>query len=92
MKKSFACSVVCNGILGGKICVEDTAVIYKTNKLTVNSKYKNIVLPVGEICDLSWRWIVFPVATLKMTNGEKYKFLIFNKKGFNKRFEQVKKF
>ena len=92
MKKSFACSVVCNGILGGKIWVEDTAVIYKTNKLTVNPKYKNIVLPVDKICDLSWRWIIFPVATLKMTNGEKYKFLIFNKKGFNKRFEQVKKF
>ena len=85
MKKTFICSIICrNGILGGGLYIDDTAIIYKTNKLTVDKKYRNLVLPRNEIRELSWKWFLFPVATLQMINGEEYKFIIFNKKRFEK--------
>ena len=92
MKKSFVCSLICrNGIVGGGVYIEDRAITYKTNKLTVDKKYKNLTLPLHEISELSWRWVVFPIATFKMTSGEKYKFIIFNKKRFNKYYCEISK-
>ena len=45
MKKSFACSLIChNGIVGGGLYIEDKQLAYKTNKLTVDKKYRNFVL------------------------------------------------
>lgn len=85
MKKTFICSIICrNGILGGGLYIDDTAISYKTNKLTVDKKYRNLVLPRNEIRELSWKWFLFPIATLQMINGEEYKFIIFNKKRFEK--------
>ena len=92
MKKSFVCSLIChNGIVGGGIYIEDTSITYKTNKLTVDKKYKNLVLPLDEIIELTWKWIVFPVATFRMTSGEQYKFILFNKRRFNKYYTEIKK-
>ena len=92
MKKSFMCSIICrNGILGGGVYIEDSAITYKTNKLTVDKKYRNLVLPLNEISELSWKWVLFPIATLHMTSGEKYKLIIFNKKRFSKYYAEVKK-
>ena len=91
MRKAFICSLICyNGIIGGSIYIEDNAITYKTNKLTVDRKYKNLVLWLNEIHALSWKWIVFPIATFQTTSGEQYKFIIFNKKRFNKYYNQVK--
>ena len=91
MKKSFACSLICqNGIVGGGLYFSDNAIMYKTNKLTVDKKYRNLELPRDKICELSWKWIVFPIAILRMTSGEEYKFMIFNKKSFNKYYDEVK--
>ena len=43
MKKSFMCSLIChNGIVGGGLYIENNAITYKTNKLTVDKKYKNL--------------------------------------------------
>ena len=92
MKKSFMCSLIChNGIVGGAVYADDTAITYKTNKLTVDRRYKNLVLPLNKICEISWKWIVFPIAHLRMTSGEVYKFIIFNKRRFNKYYNEVKK-
>lgn len=91
MKKSFICSIICNnGILGGGLYIEDNAITYRTNKLTVDRKYKHLVLPMSEICEISWKWIVFPIATVKMTSGEEYKFIIFNKSRFDKYYRELK--
>ena len=88
MKKSFICSLCRNGILGGALYLDKTSVTYKTNKLTVNKAYKNLVLPYEEIEELTWKWVVFPVAAFNMKNGEKYKFIIFNKPRFEKWFKR----
>ena len=91
MKKSFMGSLICRGgIVGGGIYIDDASVTYKTNKLTVDKRYKNLVLPLDEICELTWKWIIFPIATLQMTSGEQYKFMIFNKHRFNKCYAEAK--
>ena len=64
--------------------MNDVAITYKTNKLTVNQAYRNLVLPLNEICELKWKWIIFPVATFHMVNGRKYTFIIYNKGRFVK--------
>ena len=90
MKKAFICSLCHNGILGGGLYIEDSAITYKTNKLTVEKAYRKLVLPINEICNLTWKWIVFPIATFRMADGAEYKFIIFNKKRFNKYYNEAK--
>ena len=92
MKKSFWGSLICSGgIIGGGVYIDEKSITFKTNKLTVDKKYKNLVLPLNEICELTWKWIVFPIATLQMTSGEGYKFIIFNKERFNKYYTEFSK-
>lgn len=89
--KSFVCSLCYNGILGGGLYLDEQALIYKTNKLTVDKKYRNLVLPMQNIRDITWKWILFPIATVNMKNGELHKFIIFNKSRFQKWFEKYSK-
>lgn len=84
MRKSFMCSLCHRGILGGALYLDSTSLIYKTQKLTVDPMYKHLVLPLANIKDITWKWIIFPVITFNMHTGEKYTFIIFNKKRFNK--------
>lgn len=89
--KTFVCSLCHNGMLGGGLYLDSQVLTYKTNKLTVDKKYRNLVLPLQEIKEISWKWIVFPIATVNMTSGETYKFIIFNKKRFEKWFQEYSK-
>ena len=86
--KSFVCSLCHNGILGGVLYLDNQSLTYKTNKLTVDPKYKNLILPIQEIKEISWEWIIFPIATVSMRNGEQHKFIIFNKSRFVKWFKE----
>lgn len=88
MKKAFMCSLCRDGLLGGGLYIDNLAITYKTQKLTVSEKYRNLKLPLSEIEKIYWKWAVFPVAVFYMKNGESYKFIIFNKKGFDSRFKQ----
>ena len=90
MKKTFLCSLCHNGILGGALYLDENSVTYKTNKLTVDKAYRNLVLPLGEIEELTWKWVVFPVAIFRMTSGVRYKIIIFNKRRFQKHYVEVK--
>lgn len=85
--KSFVCSLCHKGILGGGLYLDRQSLTYRTKKFTVDKKYKNLVLPLQEIRGISWKWIVFPVATVCMKNGEQYKFIIFNKIRFERWFQ-----
>ena len=84
MKKVFMCSLVKGGLLGGAIYVEPESVTYKTNKLTVDKKYRNLVLLKKDIKEITWKRVVFPVATFHMANGEEYSVMIFDRAGFEK--------
>ena len=81
MKKAFMCSLCRGGTLGGALYLDEKSLAYKTGKLTVDPKYRNLVLPLDAIKAVSWRWIA---ATFDMQNGEHYTFLIFNKPRFQK--------
>ena len=89
MKNTFICSLCHNGILGGGLYLDSESVTYKTNKLTVDKKYRNLVLPIKEIKEITWQNIIFPIADFHMINGENYKFIIFNKKGFIESFKNL---
>ena len=90
MKKTFICSLCRNGIIGGALYLDENSVTYKTNKLTVDRAYRNLVLPLNQIAELTWKWIVFPVATFHMTSGGKHKVMIFNKRRFQKYYAEVR--
>lgn len=87
MKKAFMCSLCHNGLLGGGLYLDSEALTYKTGKLTVDKKLRNLVLPLCDICDVTWKQKVFPVATFRMKNGEEYTIMIFNKTRFLKYFD-----
>ena len=89
--KSFVCSLCHNGILGGMLYLDDSSLTYRTGKLTVDSKYRNLVLPLSNVKEISWQWMIFPVATVHMRIGEDYKFIIFNKPRFEKWFKEYSK-
>lgn len=84
MRKAFMCSLCRDGILGGGLYLDDRSVVYRTQKITVSEKCRNLVLPLNEIRKITWKWVIFPVATFYMNNGEEYKMIIFNKWRFNK--------
>ncbi len=88
MGKAFLCSLCHNGILGGGLYLERQAVIYRTQKLTVPPKYRELVLPLDEIGAVTWKSRLFPVATFHMKNGEAYQLIIFNKQQFDKHFRE----
>lgn len=85
----FVCSLCHHGILGGGLFVDDEGLTYKTGKVTVDPEYRNLKLKYNEIVTLSWKWIIFPMATFSMKNGDSYRFLIFNKRRFEKVFERI---
>lgn len=83
MKKYFIASLCRNGILGGGIHLDEYAVTYKTGKVTVPVKYRNLQLPYEEIVEISKGWLLcFPTVTLQMKDGEAYKFIVFARKRF----------
>lgn len=91
MRKAFMCSLCHNGILGGALYLDDTSLTYKTQKITVDEKYKSFVLTLSEIKDVTWKWVIFPVASFTTVDDRKIKFIIFNKYRFNKYFSEVMK-
>ena len=88
MRKIFMCSLCHKGVLGGALYLENDSLTYRTNKLTVDKKYKNLVMPLYEIEDVHWKWFLFPIAVFNMKNGEKYKIMIYNKSKFVRNFEE----
>ena len=86
--KFFICGLCRGGILGGGLYLDDSSLTYKTNKLTVDKKYRKLVLPMSEIKEITWKWIIFPIATVNMEDGERYKFIIYNKTRFVKWFRE----
>ncbi len=87
MKSYFVCSLCLNGLIGGGLIVDENTITYKTGKVTVNPKYRNLELSRSDIADLSWKRIIFPIATFEMKNAEKYSFMIFNKSRFMKVYD-----
>ncbi|MDO4192701.1 MAG: hypothetical protein Q4D24_05315 [Erysipelotrichaceae bacterium] len=84
MKQYYVASLCHEGVLGGGIVADDDGITYKTGKVTVASKLKNLEMKYRNIQDFSQKWVFcFPVFTISMNDGENYKFIIFSPKRFN---------
>lgn len=88
MKTAFLCSLIRGGILGGMLYLDEKAVTYKTNKLTVESRFRNLILPLKTIQSVTWK-NVLPVVTFATADGENFSFLLFNKGKFIKRYREL---
>ena len=86
MAKVFICSLCHNGLLGGGLYLDSNSITYKTNKLTVDKKYRNLVLPLSEIKEVTWKGII---ATIQMNDNEEYKIMIFNKNRFMNEYASI---
>ena len=90
MRKVFICSLCRNGILGGALYLDAEALTYKTGKVTVDPKYRNLILPLQDIAEITWKQIIFPVATVHMKGGESYTFILFSKSSFMKHYQTLR--
>lgn len=90
MRTFFMCSLCHKGILGGGLYLDNQVLTFKTQKLTVSEKYRNFEMPLNNIEEITWKWIIFPVATFKMKSGKCYKIIIFNKWRFNKCLQECR--
>ena len=89
MGKQFSCSLCHNGIMGGVLYLCSDELTYRTNKLVFDEKYKNLVMPIKDIGEITWKWFLIPIATFSMLNGEKYTIIIYNKSRFMKAYQEI---
>ena len=83
MKNTFSVSLCKNGLIGGYIVMEEEAMIYRTGKLTIPQKYRNLVMKYRDIKSLTKGKMLFlTTVSVQMKNMEEYKFLVFNEKRF----------
>ena len=84
MKKYFVVSLVRNGLLGGGIVADTNAITYCTGKVTIPHEYRHLEMKYEDICEVTMGWLfILPTVTVKMRNGNEYKFAIFfNRKRF----------
>ena len=83
MKNTFSASLCKNGIIGGWIVIEKDFMTYKTGKITIPQKYKNLVIKYKDIFSVTEGTLLFlPTVTVKMKNEEEYKFVVFSRKRF----------
>lgn len=86
MKTQFMCSIIYGGVLGGALVVDDNTITFKTGKVTVADRIRNLKMDIADIESLTWKGII---TTITLKSGEKYSFLIFNKKRFIEVYESL---
>jgi hypothetical protein len=84
MKQYYVASLCREGVLGGGIIANEDGITYKTGKVTVSPKLRNLEMKFRDIQGYSKKWVLcFPVFTISLNDGENYKFIIFSPKRFN---------
>ncbi|MBE6038597.1 MAG: hypothetical protein E7218_05260 [Anaerofustis stercorihominis] len=83
MKKYFIASLCKNGIIGGGITADYESVTYHCGKITLPEKYRKLQMRYENILSAeTGRLFILPAVTMKMNNGEEYKFVIFARRRF----------
>ena len=78
MKNYFIVSLIRNGILGGGMTADAEAITYHTGKVTVPAEFRRLVMKYSDIRQVeTGRTLLMPTVTVKMQNGEEYKFAVF---------------
>lgn len=92
MKELYVASFIHQGILGGALYLTDTMTVFRTNKLTVDEKYRNLQMKYADILGCRGGWLIcFPTVTITMKNGQEYKFVVFARKKYLKKIEEMRR-
>lgn len=92
MKDVFLASLFHEGVLGGAVYLLDDKLLYRTNKLTVEMKYRSLELPYSGIEYIETGWaLFFPTVTFSLKNGIRYRFIVFSRKKFLSRLAELRK-
>lgn len=92
MKDIFVASFVHNGVLGGAIYLKSDKAVYRTNKVTVDKKYRNLEILYADIIEIKpGHSLFFPTVTIVLKEGVSYKFIVFARKRFLNRMEKLKR-
>ena len=87
----YAASLCRQGILGGAVCLKADRIIYKTNKVSAAPQYRRVEMKYSDIDGIDkGRQFLFPTVTVKKKNGNNYKFVMFNRKQFLNRYQELK--
>ena len=90
MKKVFSVSLCREGILGGGLFADSRKLTYRTGKLTVSPRFRNLEMPLSDIVNVSrGRMLFLPTFTLKMKNDEEFKFIVFSPNAFLKTLKEL---
>ncbi|MDF2543621.1 MAG: hypothetical protein K0S47_3339 [Herbinix sp.] len=92
MKELYIASFIHQGILGGALYLTDTMTVFRTNKLTVDKKYRNLQIKYADILGCIGGWLIcFPSVTITMKDGMAYKFVVFARKKYLNRIEELRR-
>lgn len=83
MERTYIASLCKNGLLGGGLFLDDERITYRTGKMTVPPEIRNLQLPYCRIKDVEKsRALFLPTVTVKLKNGQEWKFLVFGRESF----------
>lgn len=83
MRRLYSVSICREGVLGGSLRIEDHGLRYRTNKLTVSPMLRDLFLAFSDIREIRPRWwLIFPLITVEMRDGERYSFILFGQRAF----------
>lgn len=90
MKKVFAVSLCREGILGGGIYADSGKLTYRTGKITVSPRLRNLEMPIEDIVSVTeGRLLCLPTITLKMKNDEEFRFIVYSRNQFLKTLREM---
>lgn len=83
---NFYSSVICQGVHGGALKVDNKGLTFRAQKVTLPEIYRNMVIPFSEISSVSYKrkMILFPVVCVRLKAGVEHRFIVFNLRRFKK--------
>lgn len=89
MRKVYAASIVWKGILGGGIIVEDDKMTYRTGKLFIPERIKNLEMKFCEIQMIRCGWLLCFPSIEVILPAESYRFILFNRRSLLKTLKRL---
>ena len=90
MKRVYAASLCRNGLLGGSLYVDDEKIAFRTGKLTVPPRIRNLELHFKNVVGIRKEYIlILPVTAISMKNGEEWKFFVLRRNDFVRMAESL---
>ncbi len=84
MKQAFRASLCHIGAHGGGLYLDEKAVTFKCQKLTIEDKFRMLEIPYDSISEIikCRSLLLFPAVIIRLKNGEQHKFIVFSRKKF----------